>query len=222
MWFDLPDAFTRIPSPPDEADETDEWAHFLDEVLPPGEAAWDAVREQYTAIRRIENLQGVAGTAVCSGEMDDHLTMAYLTVAFAPSRHGDPLIAAEGLYRTQVNQGGPALGGAGDFDADLPGVAGRLTSPGRLVLAMDLPAGPAVTVLTRQVVTARPSERDPDGLRVPIGMAQVFIPAPDRPYVVVLTLMTPTPDDFDDYARAMAAMACTVRFDDPALDEVQA
>jgi hypothetical protein len=81
---------------------------------------------------------------------------------------------------------------------------------------------PAVTVLTRQVVTARPSERDPDGLRVPIGMAQVFIPAPDRPYVVVLTLMTPTPDDFDDYARAMAAMACTVRFDDPALDEVQA
>ena len=223
MWFDLPDAFTRIPSPPDGVDETGEWERFLDEALPPGEeTAWDAVREQYTAIRRIENLQRVAGTAVCSGEMDDHLTMAYLTVAFAPSRHGNPLIAAEGLYRTQVNRGGPAPGDAGDFETTLLGVAGQLTSPGRLVLAVDLPVGPAVTVLTRQVVTAEPGEGHPDGLRVPIGMVQVFIPAPNRPYVLALTLMTPTPDDFDDYTRAMAAMACTVRFDDPALDEVRA
>lgn len=200
-------------------DEPGEWERYLDEVLPSDEdIPREVIKEQYTQLRQMEDLQGVVGSAVCCGEMDDHLTMAYLTVAFAPSGHDDPIVAAEAIYRVQLEAGRETPDDGAERAGSMPGVPGEFTSPGRLVLAVDLPTGPGVTVLRRQLVTAPPSETYPDGIELPLGTIQVFIPAPGRSYLVVLTLMTPTPDDFDEYAEAMAS---TVSFepDDPALGE---
>lgn len=215
VWFTLPQAFTRLPSP---VDEPADWDRYLDGVRPDGlpQNAWDALRDQYTAVRTIEGLNGVVGAAVCIAEVEDRFSMGYLTVSFVASRHTDPVSAAEGIYRVQTDRGGPGLSGAGPFDSGRPGVTGEFTSPGRLVLAAELPVGPAVAVLTRQVVAAPPSDLYPDEVQVRVGMAQVFVPAPGRPFVAVLTLVSPTPQDFDEYARVLGEMACTVRFDEPA------
>lgn len=213
--FQLPDSFVEVPSPDGGAEAAEEWSRYLDDVVPVGEGIpSESIKQQYTKMRQLESLQGVVGSAICYGEVDDRITLAYLTVAFAPSQHADAVVAAEGIYRTQVELGGEGRSAGGDDSGVRSGACtSEQTSPGRLVQAVDLPVGPAVTVLTRQVMSAPPTQHYPDGIEVPSGMIQVFVPAPGRSYVLLLTLMTPTPDDLDDYAVLMADMAATITFD---------
>lgn len=100
------------------------------------------------------------------------------SVALASSGR-DNAIAAEAAYRVQLEAGRETPDDGAERADSAFGVPGEFTSPGRLALAVDLPAGPAVTVLNRQLVTAPPSETYPDGIDLPLGNIQVFIPAPD-------------------------------------------
>jgi hypothetical protein len=197
--LDLPPDFHRLP-PPDAAggadgtDGTDPINAFVRALFPAADAdRGRALIDHYTRIAATAAITRAGLVAVCMGRRMDRggerVTSAVLTVGMAP-REGDALVAIEGIT-----------------------AIGRERGPSTVeIVRTNVPAGPAVATIRTRTLRL-PAADSPTGeeIRLDIGYVQAFLAVVGHPVLVVLTLMTPTPEDLVDYARLTGTCLSSVR-----------
>ncbi|MFW6695750.1 hypothetical protein [Streptomyces sp. MAR4 CNX-425] len=225
--YELPGAFVHVRDPI----RLDGWQEAAVELLP---GADEAERTAYARqmLRTLPTLlvaeETLVDVAVCLGVEDGddgyRLSQGLLAVCARPSRHGDRLLAAEGIYRAKEQT---FFSGERDLtEIDLPRAKGRQGSKDTL-LAVHLPCGPgvmsaSVRAVTRAGIAASMQDGDapPAGSpamvpeTVSLAALQLIIPAP-RDYVVYVTISTPCVDLLTEYTERLSAIGRTFSFDDP-------
>jgi len=223
--YELPGAFVHVRDPI----RLDAWQEAAVELLP---GADEVERAEYARqmLRSLPTLlvaeETLVDVAVCLGieDSDDgyRLSQGLLAVSARPSRHGDRLLAAEGIYRAKEQA---LFAGERDLaEIDLPRAKGRQGTKDTL-LAVHLPCGPGVmSASVRAVASADIAASLQDGDAPPAGspamvpetvslaVLQLIIPAPDG-YVVYVTVSTPCVDLLTAYTERLSAIGRTFSFD---------
>lgn len=223
--YELPGAFVHVRDPI----RLDAWREAAVELLP---GADEVERAEYARqmLRSLPTLlvaeETLVDVAVCLGieDSDDgyRLSQGLLAVSARPSRHGDRLLAAEGIYRAKEQA---LFAGEQDLtEIDLPRAKGRQGAKDTL-LAVHLPCGPGVmSASVRAVRSADVAASLQDGDAPPAGnpgmvpetvslaALQLIIPAP-HDYVVYVTVSTPCVDLLTAYTERLSAIGRTFSFD---------
>jgi hypothetical protein len=193
VWFRWPPGFHPLPVGPGGS------ADRLLAVLFPRTPEYDEVRaaaqEVWSALGALQRDNGILAAGMCNARLGERVTGAYVSLSLVPMNYESVEVAALGMHAV--------LAGSTD-DAD---PVGGVLRDGTYVVGVRLPAGPAVvTTELREVGT---------DLTVPVGVLQVRMPAPGYQALLVITLMTPTLEDFSAYCQDGAALAASVRFEQP-------
>lgn len=223
--YELPGAFVHVRDPI----RLDAWQEAAVELLPGAdeveraEYARQMLRSLPTVLVAEETLVDVA---VCLGieDSDDgyRLSQGLLAVSARPSRHGDRLLAAEGIYRAKEQA---LFAGERDLtEIDLPRAKGRQGAKDTL-LAVHLPCGPGVMSASVRAVRSadiaaslQNGDAPPAGSpamvpdTVSLAALQLIIPAP-HDYVVYITVSTPCVDLLTAYTERLSAIGRTFSFD---------
>jgi hypothetical protein len=190
--LDLPPDFHRLPPP--DAGGADPINAFVRALFPAADAdRGRALIDHYARIAATAATLKAGIVAVCMGRRMDRVgervTSALLTVGIVP-REGDALVAIEGI-------------------AAIARERGPLTVE---IVRTDVPAGPAVaTIRTRTLRLLAADSPTGEEIRLEIGYVQAFLSVVGHPALVVLTLMTPTPEDLVDYARLTGSCLSSIR-----------
>jgi hypothetical protein len=195
-----------------------------------------AARAHYAAVADLQVGQGLSGAALRYGWVGGRVTAAYVSFALTPLDYESVEVAAMGIFDSLTEPDElpqPDEPEAAEPDEPEPGVPDGVTARrpaagtppadgpgvhcgGRYVMGLTLPCGPAVafTALTTVRVDA---EESPSGqpASLDIGVLQVQVPVKEHQCLFVMTLTTPTVVDFDQYCQAGAAIAVSLRFDEP-------
>jgi len=187
-------------------------------------------RAHYAAVADLQVGQGLAGAALRYGWVEGRVTAAYVSFALTPLDYEAVELAAMGIFDSLTVQDEPGPAGpepgrpdeqtphpaaatpAGGPPTDGPGVQ----CGGRYVMGLTLPCGPAVAFTTLTTVRVD-AEESPSGqpAGLDIGVLQVQVPVKEHQCLFVMTLTTPTVLDFDQHCQAGAAIAVSLRFDEP-------
>jgi hypothetical protein len=226
--FRLPPGFLPLSLDRDPAVRRARVADLVRELFPSAPDEVLAVaRAHYAAVADLQVGHGLAGAALRYGWVEGRITAAYVSFALTPLDYESVEVAAMGIFDSltvpdelpepDVPEDVPEtdashLAAAAAPPADGPGVH----RGGRYVMGLTLPCGPAVafTALTTVRVDA---EESPSGqpASLDIGVLQVQVPVKEHQCLFVMTLTTPTVADFDEYCQAGAAIAVSLRFDEP-------
>jgi len=174
-------------------------------------------RAHYVAVADLQVGQGLAGAALRYGWVEGRITAAYVSFALTPLDYESVELAAMGIFDslTVPDEHTPPPAAATPADGpptDGPGVQ----CGGRYVMGLSLPCGPAVAFTTLTTVRVD-AEESPSGqpAGLDIGVLQVQVPVKEHQCLFVMTLTTPTVLDFDQHCQAGAAIAVSLRFDEP-------
>lgn len=197
--FDIPPNFHELPLTAEYDDRQDQLRAFLEEARQEPVSA----EQREGAVGLLADLmdqlaeQNIVHVSFATATIDDHPSAASLTVAVHPLDYSAPHVAVDGIAAAQA---------AGDPD-------------GREVQTLQLPAGPAASVVAEHRLTL-PAEASPTGqeLTVELGQFQVYVPVPGQRSMLVLTLDTPSLPDWEVYAHVMGGIVHSLAFTKP--DEV--
>lgn len=134
---------------------------------------------------------GVVKAAACIGTSGGAMSTAAVLVSWVPAASAAPSdVAAAGLCRALAEQ-----------------------HPDREVVAIELPAGPAVAVIAERWLENDAASSDGgEPVRIPIRSIEVSIPLNDQPWTLVVALSSPTPADWENYQQIMAEICRSVSF----------
>jgi hypothetical protein len=189
VQLDLPPDFHQLPPP-----DADPINAFVRALFPTADAdRGRALIDHYARIAATAATIKAGIVAVCMGRRMDRVgervTSALLTLGIVP-REGDALVAIEGIAAIARERGPSTVE----------------------IVRTDVPAGPAVATIRTRTLRL-PAADSPTGeeIRLDIGYVQAFLAVVGHPALVVLTLMTPTPEDLVDYARLAGSCLSSIR-----------
>jgi hypothetical protein len=188
---------------------------FRDLPLGGEEAAWTATAERFLSLARVDRppayqLQalrylrafaaaltatGVVKAVACLGRVEDRLTTAAVTLSWQPCTPEAPDVVAQALATALGRQ-----------------------ANGRLVRPIELPCGPAVSVVDERVVRQRDEQGDAE---LTLRSIQVLVPTDRLPWLLALSLSTPCLPDWKTYSVIMAEVCRSLRFTPPAVERLE-
>lgn len=183
VTLSLPPDFHLLPLDSDLADRVAAQSVLLDALPMAGADRRELVALYLEALATQLRAVDIAGAAFCAVRVDDHASTATLSVGFHETATTDRTLALLGAVAT-LRGSAAAAGVETTSYAGQP--AARWTSERPMATGDDEP------VVMREL--------------------QVLVQAPDVPVAVLITLATPTLQDWDLYTRVLADICATLRF----------
>ncbi|MGW1715646.1 hypothetical protein [Streptomyces sp. NPDC002156] len=192
MSIRLPEGMHAIEVSLDETERTEAVRQLVRDIYPRGEEPlWEAMSALYGATAQEMSSGGVSFFGIGLYEIEDGGGVAHcsLTVAVFESGEADPDIVAQGVFATL----GP--------------------DPMRDVTWLDLPCGPAVSVISfRKLVVDGQYTKSGNDEELTMGQIQVHIPFSTGPYTAVITLDTASVEQWDEFTHAIAGIVGSLEF----------
>ncbi|ELP68776.1 hypothetical protein ACKI1I_34320 [Streptomyces turgidiscabies] len=192
MSIHLPDGMHAIEVSADETERTAAVMELVREIYPQGEEPlWEAMGALYGATAQEMASGGVSFFGIGLYDIGDGGGVAHcsLTVAVFESGAADPDVVAQGIFATL----GP--------------------DPLRDVTWLDLPCGPAVSVISfRKLVVDGQYTRSGSDEELTMGQIQVHVPFSTGPYTAVITLDTASVEQWDEFTHAIAGIVGSLEF----------
>ncbi|MFE9253385.1 hypothetical protein [Streptomyces sp. NPDC007088] len=216
----VPEEFVELPEA--EAESAEGWRRAMERLMPDAD---EREREMSaSALRAPLPLLEAGGTtllsALCVGseEVDgtERLSMGLLAVSVRHSPHGPArrLATAEAIYRSTERTFFDGLPPERLTPLDLPRGKGA-QGPQDMVLAVVLPAGPAVMSTSLRSLRLPPVDVGIETPPLAMAALQLVAPAPAG-YCVYVTLSTPSVFLLDSYSARLSHIARTLVFDEVA------
>lgn len=191
VHLSLPSDFHPIPIPDDgSVPDGPAVREFVQSVFPLADE--ELASQLATHFANVVSTQ--AGTsidlaALCLGKLDERITGAYLTVSLHAFPLNDVLVQSA-PFANVLREGGSSR-----------------------VVALDLPAGPAIVSLRLRTLGLPDSPSGTDDASQDFGLIQIFVQVTDHPALAVITLVTPSVGDLASYARLVGSSAATLRIE---------
>jgi hypothetical protein len=192
MTIRLPEGMHAIEVSLDETERTEAVRKLVRDIYPRGEEPlWEAMSALYGATAQEMSAGGVSFFGIGLYDIGEGGGVAHcsLTVAVFESGEADPDVVAQGIFATL----GP--------------------DPLRDVTWLDLPCGPAVSVISfRKLVVYGQYTKSGNDEELTMGQIQVHIPFSTGPYTVVITLDTASVEQWDEFTHAIAGIVGSLEF----------
>lgn len=192
MSISLPEGTHAIEVSLDETERTEAVRKLVQDIYPRGEEPlWEAMSALYGATAQEMLAGGVSFFGIGLYDIGDGGGVAHcsLTVAVFESGETAPDTVAQGIF------------------------AVLSPNPMRDVTWLDLPCGPAVSVISfRKLVVDGLYTKSGDDEELVMGQIQVHIPFPTGPFTAVITLDTASVGQWDEFTHAIAGIVGSLEF----------
>lgn len=192
MSISLPEGMHAIEVSLDETERTEAVRKLVQDIYPRGEEPlWEAMSGLYGATAQEMLAGGVSFFGIGLYDIGDGGGVAHcsLTVAVFESGEADPDTVAQGIF------------------------AVLSPDPMRDVTWLDLPCGPAVSVIAfRKLVVDGLYTKSGNDEELVMGQIQVHIPFPTGPFTAVITLDTASVEQWEEFTHAIAGIVGSLEF----------
>ena len=192
MSISLPEGMHAIEVSLNGTERTEAVRKLVQDIYPRGEEPlWEAMSALYGATAQEMLAGGVSFFGIGLYDIGDGGGVAHcsLTVAVFESGEASPDTVAQGIF------------------------AVLSPDPMRDVTWLDLPCGPAVSVISfRKLVVDGLYTKSGNDEELVMGQIQVHIPFPTGPFTAVITLDTASVEQWDEFTHAIAGIAGSLEF----------
>ncbi|KOV58885.1 hypothetical protein ADL01_36620 [Streptomyces sp. NRRL WC-3618] len=192
MAIRLPEGMHAIEVSLDETERAAAVKKLVQDIYPRGEEPlWEAMSGLYSATAQEMLAGGVSFFGIGLYDIGDGGGVAHcsLTVAVFESGETDPDTVAQGIFAIM----GP--------------------DPMRDVTWLDLPCGPAVSVISfRKLVVDGQYTKSGNDEELAMGQIQVHVPFSTGPFTAVITLDTASVEQWDEFTHAIAGIVGSLEF----------
>ncbi|WP_328495778.1 hypothetical protein OHS59_25860 [Streptomyces sp. NBC_00414] len=191
MTIRLPQGMHAIEVSLDEIERAEAVKRLVRDIYPRGEERlWEATSTLYSATAQEMLSGGVSFFGIGLYDIGDGgVAHCSLTVAVFESGTTDQDIVAQGIFAVQS------------------------PDPLRDVTWLDLPCGPAVSVISfRKLIVDSQYTKSGKDEELTMGQIQVHIPFATGPYTAVITLDTASVDQWDEFTHAIAGIVGSLEF----------